>query len=181
MITTWNRWDLETLAFSPVMPKKLPGRCHGAVKLKMVYHNRLQCTAMSMVFPRPSWVNRFNTLPHLMFQCNDLRPVYTMDREVGPWEMAIVHGPTSMLRFLKTSIYKVVGLLTTVGVNQTWTKRIDHGLKSDCVDFWICVQKGQFWIFFKSNPSLTILLYCLVFIFFLPPPFPKRIPLTSWL
>ena len=34
-----------------------------------------------------------------------------MDHEVGPWKLAFSNGPTSMVRSLKTSLYKVFGPL----------------------------------------------------------------------
>ena len=44
-------------------------------------------------------------------------PVYTMDHEVIPWEMALFHGPTFMVRFLEKPIYKPFGPLTRCKLN----------------------------------------------------------------
>ena len=64
-----------------------------------------------------------------------LGPVYTMDHEVGPWKMAFFHGPTSIIRFLKKSIYKAFGPLTRCKPN---------GDKEE----WPCTKKWM-WYFFQ--------------------------------
>ena len=51
------------------------------------------------------------------FILGNLGPVYTMDHEVGPWKMAFFHGPSSMVWFLKKSIYKAFGPLTRRKLN----------------------------------------------------------------
>ena len=91
--------------------------------------------------------------------------VYTMDHEVGPWKMAIFHGPidgpTFMIRFLKKSIYKA-----SLGVNRMWTKGNDHK-NNECADFLTCLSKTDS---LGNYSSLAILLSfsCLHFLF--PPP-----------
>ena len=56
-----------------------------------------------------------------------------MDYEVGPWKMALLHGPTSMVHFLKKPIYKAFGPLARCKLNvdqEEWPCT-----KSDYVDF----------------------------------------------
>ena len=90
--------------------------------------------------------------------------VYTMDHEVGPWKMAIFHGPidgpTFMIRFLKKSIYKA-----SLGVNRMWTKGNDHK-KYECADFLTCLKNRQSWKLFQFGHSVVFLLSS----FFIPPP-----------
>ena len=67
-----------------------------------------------------------------------------LDHEGWPFSMVQLDGPTSMVRFLKKAIYKAFGPLTRC-IHRMWTKRNDHAPKSECVDFLIYAQKGQFW------------------------------------
>ena len=70
---------------------------------------------------------------------HQLGPVYTIDHEVGPWEMAFFRGPTSMVRFLKKQFCKAFGPLTRCKPS------VDHAPKSECVEFfYIYAQEGQF-------------------------------------
>jgi hypothetical protein len=61
----------------------------------------------------------------------NLGPVYTMDHVVGPWRMAFLHGPTSMVRFLKKSIYKAFGPFTRCKPN------VDQEAQP-CIKTWMC-------------------------------------------
>ena len=58
-----------------------------------------------------------------------LRAVYTMDHEAGPWEMVLIHGPTSMVR---NHFTKFLGPL--LGVNRPWMIGLTMPPESKCVD-----------------------------------------------
>ena len=74
-----------------------------------------------------------------------------MDHEVGPWKMAFVNGPTSMIRLRKKLVLRAMGPL--LGLNQMWTKRKDLGAKNESADFFnmrtkkVVQKKNQLWPF----------------------------------
>ena len=57
--------------------------------------------------------------------------------------MVRVHGPTSMVQRLKKLVSEALG--PSLGVNQTWTKKNGHALKSECAHFFKYIPKGKFW------------------------------------
>ena len=85
---------------------------------------------------------------HIASITSNEEPVHTMAHEGGPWKMAFFHGLTWWSNFhgpisLKNQLTKSLG--PSVGVNRMWTKRYDHALKRECVDFFNIVSKGQLW------------------------------------
>ena len=63
--------------------------------------------------------------------------------DCGRWPLSVgrVHGPTSMVRFQKLLVLRALG--PSLGVNQMWTKKIDHVPKIEGADFFnTCPQKA---------------------------------------
>jgi hypothetical protein len=56
-----------------------------------------------------------------------------MEHEVGSWKVALVNGPSSMIRLHKNLVLRALGL--SLGVNRMWTKNNDHAPKSEGADF----------------------------------------------
>ena len=84
-----------------------------------------------------------------------LGPVYTMDHEVGPWKMAFFHGPTSMVWFLKKSIYKAFVSLTRCKPN---VDQVEWPCaRSECADFFHICPK------IKDDHSFVFSCLCLLF------------------
>ena len=81
--------------------------------------------------------------------------LWTMKSDHGRWclSMVRVHGTTSMVQLHKKLVLRAMG--PSLGVNQMWTKKKDHGAKSGGGDFFnICTKKGSFqksklWPFFN--------------------------------
>ena len=88
-----------------------------------------------------SWsICKANTNSSELLSIVQLGPVYTMNREVGPWKMAFAHGPIILKNYQFT---KYLGL--SLGANQVWTKINDHTPKNDCADFFYHIpKKGSF-------------------------------------
>ena len=77
-----------------------------------------------------------------------------MDHGRRPFSMVQLDGPHFMVRFLKKTIYKAFGPLTSV--NQMWTKKNDRAPNNECADFFnLCLKKA---VLKEKNLSLTILL-----------------------
>ena len=96
-----------------------------------------------------------------------LRPVYTMDHEVGPWKMTSFYASTWWSNFCG-SIYFIKNLQSLwaphLGVNQIWTKRRDCALKNEYAQkINICLKRA----FLKKNQNwsfICLLLASLLFI-----------------
>ena len=83
---------------------------------------------------------------------------WTMKSDHGRWHFVMVQldGPTSMVQYLDTSIYKVFGPLNRC--KQVWTKWNDHAPKCKCVYFYFykyMSKKVSFEEKFKFDHSLV--------------------------